>query len=358
MFRSRVVLAVLLQMSLVTVPVFADQIFLKNGDRITGKILKKEKDKVSIKTEAAGTLEIRWDAVEKITADGDLVFEMKDGSKVAGSVAQSNGELKVETAEGKTVEIDQAQLIAIRNPELQEKYEAAAAEKADRSILKHWSGSADVGFSLTAGNSETMSLNFGARGVRETAGDKITLFAKGVQSSNSTTGVRVTTAEALWFGGRYDRNFDGKMFVFGTGNLEYDRPQRLNLRIVAGGGFGYKLIRTERTKFDVFGGATLNREYFENAANRTSAESLVGEEYSFKFTDRTKVEQRFELYPSLTRAGTFRANLDASFVTALNSWLGWHVSLGDRFNSDPVPGARTNDLLFSTGFRATFGKKK
>jgi len=357
-FTSKAALAVFLQLSLIAVPVFADQIFLKNGDRISGKILKKEKDKISIKTDAAGTLEIKWEAVEKITADGDLVFEMTDGAKVKGSVVHSNGEFSVETDEGKSVAIDQGNLAAIRNPELQDKYEAEAAEKANRSIFKHWSGSADVGFSLTAGNSDTRSLNFGARGVRETVDDKLTLFAKGVQSSNSTTGVRVTTAEALWFGGRYDRNFDGKMFVFGTGNLEYDRPQHLNLRIVAGGGFGYKWIRTDRTKFNLIGGATLNREYFEDADNRTSAESLVGEEFMFKFTDRTRVEQRFEVYPSLSRAGTFRANLDASFVTALNSWLGWHVSLGDRFNSDPVPGARSNDLLFSTGFRATFGKKK
>ena len=358
MFRSRAVLAVFLQLSLITVPVFADQIFLKNGDRISGEILKKEKDKISIKTDAAGTLEIKWEAVEKITADSDLVFEMKDGSKVEGSVVHSNGEIKVETAEGRTVDIDQAQLTAIRNRDLQDKYEAEAAEKADRSIFKHWSGSADVGFSLTAGNSDTRSLTFASRGVRETADDKLTLFAKGVQSSNSSSGIRVTTAEALWFGGRYDRNFDGKMFVFGTGNLEYDRPQHLNLRIVAGGGFGYKWIRSDRMKFNVIAGATLNREYFEDADNRTSAESLIGEDFMFKFTDRTRIEQRLEVYPSLSRAGTFRANLDASFVTALNSWLGWHVSLGDRFNSDPVPGAKTNDLLFSTGFRATFGKKK
>lgn len=336
----------------------ADQIFLKNGDRLTGRIISKDSDKITIETEAAGKVVIKWASVERIEADQVLTVELKDGSTLAGIIDSGDERLEVSTEEGKEITVAATEIAAIRNEREQAAYEAKLLEKADGSFFNRWTATADVGFSLTTGNSKTRSLNFGTRGIRQSEKDKLTLYARGVQSSNSTSGISVTTAQAIWFGGRYDRYLNKKTFIFGTADFEYDKPQQLNLRAVGGGGFGYRWMKNDHAEFDLFGGLTVNREYFDLAGNRTSAEALIGEELSLKFTKSTKLEQRFELYPSVSRAGTVRARFDASLVTALNSWLGWHVSVGDRFNSDPVPGNVQNDLLFSTGLRATFGKKK
>lgn len=62
---------------LMTCPnVFADQIVLKNGDRLIGKIIKKDGDKIMIETETAGTVSILWTAVEKVIASvsNDFLF--------------------------------------------------------------------------------------------------------------------------------------------------------------------------------------------------------------------------------------------------------------------------------------------
>ncbi len=357
--KKRIAFVVLaFQILVLAQPAFADRIVLKNGDRISGTIIKKDGEKITIRTESAGTIEIKWEAVEVIEAEDVLHIELADGSKVSGTVEVDDEGLKVVGENEEAVQVSQEQIAVIRNADQQAAYEAEIVSKQDKSLFSHWGGNADVGFSLTTGNSKTTSLTFGTKGERVTESDKISLYARGVQAKNSTTGVSVTTAQAFWFGGRYDRNLNKKTFVFGKADFEYDKPQLLNLRTVLGGGFGYKWIDTDRTKLQVFGGATFNREWFENADNRSSAEALIGEELEFKFSDRTVLEQRLEVYPSLTRSGTVRARFDASFVTALNSWLGWHVTLGDRFNSDPVPGRVQNDLLLSTGLRATFGTKK
>lgn len=351
------VLVMVSQFLLLAAPVFADRITLKNGDRISGTIVKKDGERITIRTESAGTIEIKWEAVSAIEAENVLYLELEDGSKFSGTVENTDEGLRVIPKNEAPVPIPKDQIAAIRNEDQDAAYQAQILEKADGSFFNRWSGSADVGFSLTTGNSRTRSLTFATKGERVSEKDKVSLYAKGIQASNSTAGISVTTAQAFWIGGRYDRNIDEKSFVFGIADLEYDRPQQLNLRAVAGGGFGYRWIRTDRTKFDLFGGATFNREYFENADNRSSAEALIGEEFSFKITDTTTLEQKLEVFPSLSRAGTVRARFDASFVTALNTWLGWHVTVGDRFNSDPLPGKVRNDLLFSTGLRATFGKK-
>ena len=49
-------------------------------------------------------------------------------------------------------------------------------------------------------------------------------------------------------------------------------------------------------------------------------------------------------------------NFDISAVTAIHKWFSWQVTISDRFLSNPVPGRKKNDAIFSTGVRVSFGK--
>jgi hypothetical protein len=48
------------------VALFADQIVLKNGDRLTGSIEKSDDKTLVIKTEFAGEVTVQWAAVQEI----------------------------------------------------------------------------------------------------------------------------------------------------------------------------------------------------------------------------------------------------------------------------------------------------
>ncbi len=351
------------------VSIFADQIVLKNGDRLTGKIIKKDGDSIIIKTEFAGTVTIKWDAVEKVIADEPVNIKLSDGQLIKGTVAtaetseakdedEAKTKFKVKTQDAGTVEIAKENVETVRNEEEQAKAFAEAERLRNPSLLDLWQGTADVGFSLTSGNSDTKALRAGFAAKREALKDKISVYANAIQASNSNSGISITTAQAVYGGIRYDYNLSKKTFVFASGDFEYDKPQLLNLRSVIGAGFGYKMIRSERTKLDLFGGATYNRENFSTGLKRNSAEALFGDDLSFQLTDSVAIEQRFKAYPSLTNFGDFRAIFDASVITSLNEWLGWQVTFSDRYNSNPTAGAVSNDILFTTGLRATFGRKK
>ena len=90
--------------------------------------------------------------------------------------------------------------------------------------------------------------------------------------------------------------------------------------------------------------------------NRTSAELLVGDDFSHKFSATTHVEQKFDVFTNLSNTGAYRLNFDISAVTALKKWFSWQVTISDRFLSNPVPGRKKNDAIFSTGVRVSFGK--
>ena len=78
---------------------------LKNGDRITGTILKvdtkpddKTKTVLLIKTEFAGDVMVQWDAVTSIVAQEPLHLMLKDGQTVVGPVTTVDGKFEVTTA--------------------------------------------------------------------------------------------------------------------------------------------------------------------------------------------------------------------------------------------------------------------
>ncbi|HXT76099.1 MAG TPA: hypothetical protein VN780_07380, partial [Candidatus Eisenbacteria bacterium] len=55
----------------------ADQLTLKNGDRISGTIVKSDAKTLLIKTEFAGDVNVQWDAVISIVSLQPLHLELK-----------------------------------------------------------------------------------------------------------------------------------------------------------------------------------------------------------------------------------------------------------------------------------------
>ena len=50
----------------------ADQVTLKNGDRLTGTIVKSDAKTMLVKNELAGDVNVQWDAVTSITSTQPL----------------------------------------------------------------------------------------------------------------------------------------------------------------------------------------------------------------------------------------------------------------------------------------------
>ena len=119
---------------------------------------------------------------------------------------------------------------------------------------------------------------------------------------------------------------------------------------------GHHLIKNERTLFDIFGGASLNKEFFSTGLNRSSGELLIGDEFTKKLTKSFSVSQKLVFYPNMSDIGEYRLNWDSSAITRLSKWLSWQITLSDRFLSNPVDGRKKNDVLYTTGLRLTFAR--
>src|ERR1700758_5466901 len=77
---------------------FADQVVLKNGDRLTGTIAKSDDKTLLIKTEFAGDVTVQWPAVEQVNSTLPLHVTLANGKSVAGPVTATDGSLAINTA--------------------------------------------------------------------------------------------------------------------------------------------------------------------------------------------------------------------------------------------------------------------
>ena len=70
----------------------------------------------------------------------------------------------------------------------------------------------------------------------------------------------------------------------------------------------------------------------------------------------TSLVQSYRMFNDLTNTGTYRVNFDLGLSTKIMKWLSWNVALSDRYLSDPAPGRKTNDFLYTTGIGITFAR--
>jgi putative salt-induced outer membrane protein YdiY len=335
----------------------ADQVTLSNGDRITGQIVKSDNKELTLKTEFAGEIKIQWKAVDTITSTAPLYVHLTSGDTLAGPVTTENGQFKVATANTGAVTASKDQVKAITSKDEEAAYEKAVDRLKNPSLLDLWTGFVDTGLSLARGNAFSTTYNLNMNAARVTPRDKITVYFTSIYSKNKTKGVTALGADADRGGIRYDVNFAGRNFAFGSTDLEYDKFQNLDLRGVFGGGLGRHVVKTERTVFDLFGGGALNKEFFANNVSRTSGELQMGDSLTHKVSQTFQLTESLVFFPNLSNSGEYRMNFDAAGVVALKKWLGFHLTISDRYLSNPVTtGIKKNDFLMTAGIRLTFAR--
>src|SRR5271166_2103012 len=162
---------------------FADQIVLKNGDRLTGSIAKSDGKQLVIKTDYAGDVTVKFDAIQSLTSTGDLNVTLGDKMAV-GPVSTSGDDVIVATKTGGPVEAPKASVTLVRSPAEQAAYEKSLHPGWEEG----WAGGVNVGFAITAGNSETKNLNVAFNAVRTGFHDKLTLYENSIYAVSGKIG--------------------------------------------------------------------------------------------------------------------------------------------------------------------------
>ena len=351
--RTRIVLFSLCASTLLCA---ADQVVLKNGDIITGTVIKKDGDKLTLKSEFLGEVTMPWSAVKSLKSDQELNVVLPSGA-VKGKVSTAGDNLDVATSGGEK-SAPLTAVTAVRDDAEQHTYERLQHP----GVFELWTGTFNTGLALARGNARTATLTNAFTASRTTLHDKITvhfneIYATALVTEPSGTQINSATASQLVGGWEYNRNLNPRFFIATTNDYNHDRFQDLNIRAVFGAGFGWNAVKSAKANLAFQGGGDYEHESFMGDIARNSAEVNFGDNFAYKASAATSVTQSFFIYPNLSDSGQYRFNFNLAVVTAVKKWLGWHVTFTDSFLSNPVEGRLRNDIILSTGFQLAFASK-
>ena len=355
--------------AVLSTPMLADTITLKNGDHITGTVSQLAGGKLTVKTAYAGDLTITFDEVTNVKLDKPLVLstETKVGKKIdikktdITGIERTSSGFTVTSASGPEP-VPPAGLGTLRDAASQTAYEASLHP----SFAHGWSGVANISVALSTGNSETTTIGTGVVAARPTRTDKTSLYYNTLYTHDGVAGK--TTANQTNAGLRYDHNLNPKVFLFGTGDFATNALQALDLRTVVGGGFGWHAIAKPRQQLDVLGGVVWTHENYGGINNTgapgpttSSTDSFAaldfGEQYTRKLGKNSSFTEQAFIFPDLQDTSQYRFTTNAGLSTKLSSWLSWQTTFSDIYVTDPPAGAKDNDLVFTTGLGITFTRK-
>jgi putative salt-induced outer membrane protein len=227
---------------------------------------------------------------------------------------------------------------------------AAAAQSPPDGL---WHGDVSVGGSVASGNTSATTVNLRADSSRATEVDKIGLSVLVNYGRSKAEGITTRSADLARGGGRYDRNLDERLFAFGGGEAETNRPGGVSSRLNVNAGVGRHMLQNDESAWDLFAGVGHAETRFTDGSRRAGVEWLFGEESTHKLGASTSFKQRLVLYPGGDEIGD-RATFDASLAAAIVGGWTFNTGLALRHTNQVPPGTPKTERLLTFGFGYKF----
>lgn len=231
--------------------------------------------------------------------------------------------------------------------------EAEAAQPADPSSWADgWDWKVVVGLNGASGNNENFSARASLSGERNTSKYETRL---GLSYTYGTSEGTKNTSRGV-FNARNDWLTDSKWRYFVEGKYEYDEFQSWDHRLSGAVGIGYEFIKDE--KMTLLGRIGFGGSYETGGdADETFVpEGLLGIDWSYQWTQNTKLTASTTYYPSFDEIGEFRWNSSAGIEVVMDAESGMTLNAGveHRHDSQPGTGTKPNDVEYYMGLGWSF----
>jgi putative salt-induced outer membrane protein YdiY len=210
-----------------------------------------------------------------------------------------------------------------------------------------WTGSFGVGLAITQGNSDTSNFNL-SFDLRRDPKTRTVFKAEGLYILATEDGDENVDRGILAL--RVERLLTERTYLFGQFGYLRDRFKEIDYLIAPTAGVGYKVIKTDRTAFDVDTSLGMVFEKNTGLELETDGAVAVGEKFSHKLSTSAAITQGSTALWKMDDFGdalyTFSAGLAASVTTRIQLKLEFQ----DIYKSRPTGDADKNDIAFITAF--------
>ena len=331
MVRAAVVAIVLL---FTVAPLHAvDEIELKNGDRLSGTIVKFTGETLVFTTPYSKEIPIAWAEVQSITTDAPYWVKLSSGEYVSARFAAHDDGVRLESEQVQgTGPVALSDVVSIGIPP-----------------GARWGAEVKVAVNGSQGNTETFAFGAAAEAIRETDDDRLRL---GGSIANQSQDNKETVKNTRGYG-YYDYHLGAHWDLGGFATLEYDHFRDLDLRTVVGAGPGYRFIDTKLMLFKVRAGIAYVNENFRDEKDRDYVTAVVGDEFRWTISETQSCYQLLDVYPSFENGKDVLLHAEVGFRQSLMKSLFVELALIDDYDNLPAEGRKKNDFryLVQLGYR-------
>ena len=319
------------------IPARSDQVLLKNGDRLTGTVVRMSEDTLVFATSYSGEINISWSEVVKINTEAPIRMVLDDDTRLEGNIIEAEeGTLKFSSKSIETPVVVNLSAIKKINPE-----EAKPVQIQAR---------VNVGLSVEDGNTNSENYHIDAEFTQRTENSR---YRIGGEWDNEKTDDIDTVSKWLGYAD-FRRFFRQKWFAFANTSFENDKFADLDLRTTLGGGLGYQVFESNELNLSFEVGATYVNENFELAEDDRFAAAQWGVEYDQFFWKRAiQLFHRNFGYWSFNDSENWLIKTRQGVRSPIYKGFTATLQYNYDYDNQPSPGAATKwdwKLMFLLGY--------
>lgn len=316
----------------------ADVVTLKNGDRISGDVVKMENNELIIRTSYAGDIFITWSEVEKISIDKPVEIVLNDHASLKGVIETKEGNQTV-------ILLDKTrEQVGLRLAEVK-KINPGQTESSKLSLNIR----ANVGIEIESGNTDKQKYHFDGRAVSRKERHRLSFGFEYDHEYNDNR----KTKNKLLASSKLDYFYQYPWYIYAKGAYEFDEFKDLNLKLDLGPGLGYQFLESELINLSLEAGPSYVRQDFQEESTRDYIAARGAMEF-----DKFFFENFFQFF-LLAEGFTNPGETDDRFArlrTGLRFPFEWGLNLTTQYNldwdSNPPEGIEDTDqkYIFLLGY--------
>ena len=284
---------------------YADVVYLKNNDKITGRIIEETQESVSIETDAMGIISIKKSSIDNIAVSKKTVLKAP-----------------------------------------------VPLPAEDKQIT--WKREVALGYNRVTGNTRESQLSGSFLISRNNKHvDEWALKGNIYYSSNN----RKMDSQKWYSNGRYAYSFGSTKRWYNFCNMEadHDRFADIDYRLLPSTGIGYWFYDIPEFKLMAEAGIGYEHTAYRSNIKNGNEWVLIPRAFLEKqlFTNTT-ISQDMIYYPAFENFNNYRLRSETTLKVAMNSKLSIRISLIDEYNSVPPEDVKKNDLRLITSLACSF----
>jgi len=288
--------AVLFALSLaLACPVEAAVLELKNGDRITGSILDKNDDVVTVMTEMAGRLNIPTANIAHIVETPDEIPPTAALPEAPAPAAQT----PPAASPAPTVTKGPRGLLAMTSSG---RYLVGKVRRAfeKNGILGKWKSSVRFGFSMAKAETSTFNTSAAAHTERKWSKDELKLdYQQDYATTRDADDNKTVTRDKMKVTAQYRHLIGERNFFQADSQYSYAHVSGIRNDWLQSVGYGWKCLDTKKLKFSLIPSLSLHYQELDESDTGLAVAPTLYQDFEYIWTEYVKVKSHaYAVFPA------------------------------------------------------------